>query len=306
MKTFFNFFLALFFALGIVACNNTVKTQGSLPKIVCTTGMLGDAAKNLLGDSAEVSVLMGPGVDPHLYKATQGDVQLLSSADVILYNGLHLEGKMQEIFSRLQKTKTIIAAGELLNDEKLINSTDYAGAHDPHIWFDVALWSEAIAAVSAELQKKYPGLQSYIKANEKVYLNKLIELNSYCTTSINQIPEKQRVLITAHDAFKYFGKAYGIEVMGLQGISTTAEYGLQDISRMVQFITENGIKAIFVESSVPKRSIEAIIEGCSQKGHQVQLGGELFSDAMGEAGTPEGTYIGMVKHNVNTINQALK
>ncbi len=306
MKTKLNLSSAIVFALTTTACDNLPEQNQNSPRIVCTTGMLGDAIKNLVGDSIEVPVLMGPGVDPHLYKATQRDMKLLSSADVIIYNGLHLEGKMQEIFSRLKNLKVVIAAGELLPKEKLINSTDYLGASDPHIWFDVNLWSGIVAKVSIELQKKYPERASIISANEKNYLAKLFELDQFCKTSVSEISEKQRVLITAHDAFKYMGRAYGLNVKGLQGISTMAEYGLQDISEMVQFITDNGIKAVFVESSVPKRSIEAVIEGCSQKGHNVQLGGELFSDAMGKAGTPEGTYIGMVKHNVNTINRALK
>ncbi|MGB0175839.1 MAG: metal ABC transporter solute-binding protein, Zn/Mn family [Owenweeksia sp.] len=293
-----------------VACQNPASTEGTSgqgkQQIVCTTGMLGDMVKNLLGDSVEVKILMGPGVDPHLYKATQGDIQLLSQARAIVYNGLHLEGKMGSIFEKLERQKVVIAAGDLVSPQRLINSTDFAGAHDPHIWFDVSIWIEAMDGVSQKLQKLYPDWRSYIQQNQMTYRQELEELHNYCISEIRSIPDSQRVIITAHDAFKYFGRAYDIEVRGLQGISTTAEYGLQDVTELVNFISERKIKALFVESSVPKRSIEAVIEGCRSKGHPVKLGGELFSDAMGAAGTPQGTYTGMVRHNVNTIVNALR
>ncbi len=300
------------FNLGLlVSCNNgdissSTGQDENLPLIVCTTGMLGDMAQHLLGDSAEVRVLMGPGVDPHLYKATQGDIQLLSRAEAVIYNGLHLEGKMGEIFEKLKRQKLVIAAAEKLNPGRLINSTDYASAYDPHIWFDVALWIEAMGGVSRELKEQYPQWRNYITQNEMKYRSELEELHNFCISQTKLIPDSQRVMITAHDAFKYFGRAYQMQVRGLQGISTTAEYGLQDVSELVNFITDRQIKALFVESSVPKRSIEAVMEGCRSRGHLVQLGGELFSDAMGEAGTPEGTYTGMVRHNVNTIVEALQ
>ncbi len=296
--------IALFLILTLSACHQNPKNLSNT--IVCTTGMIGDAVKNLLGDSADVKALMGAGVDPHLYKATQGDIAALSEAKVIVYNGLHLEGKMGEIFEKLENRKTILAMADGLDESKLINSTDYVGAEDPHIWFDVALWAEVIENLSQELQKSFPEKEKQIAENAELYLQKMQRLDAYCEATIAEIPENQRVLITAHDAFKYFGKAYGIEVRGLQGISTTAEYGLQDISNLVDFIVKNEIKAIFVESSVPKKSVEAVIEGCQRRGHDLQLGGELFSDAMGAAGTPEGTYIGMVRHNVETIVNALK
>ncbi|HAD97517.1 MAG TPA: manganese transporter [Cryomorphaceae bacterium] len=294
----------------MLACQNTGSPQNTdalaKPRIVCTTGMLGDMVKHLMGDSAEVEVLMGPGVDPHLYKATQGDIQRLSQAQAIVYNGLHLEGKMGSIFEKLKHQKAVIAAGDMVSPQRLINSTDFAGAHDPHIWFDVSIWVEAMSGISRELQKLYPGWANYIIQNEINYRSELEELHNFCITHINKISKDQRVMVTAHDAFKYFGRAYAIKVRGLQGISTTAEYGLQDVTELVNFISDHKIKALFVESSVPKRSIEAVIEGCKSKGHPIKLGGELFSDAMGEAGTPEGTYVGMVRHNVNTTVEALK
>jgi len=297
--------LVLFVAAVMAASCNSTKKDG-LPQVVCTTNIVADAVRNILPDSvAQIKSLMGPGVDPHLYKATQGDIEKLSKARVIVYNGLHLEGKMGEIFKKLKRQKSVIAMGEQVAEEKLINSTDYQGASDPHIWFDIELWAEAITGLSQQLQKEFPEDQSIIKKATEVYLSELAELDDWVSREVQQIPDSQRVMITAHDAFKYFGKAYNIQVRGLQGISTTAEYGLRDISDLVSYLTQNEIKAIFVESSVPKRSIEAVIEGARSEGHSLQLGGELYSDAMGAEGTPEGTYTGMVKHNVKTIVEAL-
>lgn len=296
--------LSILFAF-LAGCQQA-PNDNALPKISCTTGMLGDAVQHLLKDDAEVSVLMGPGVDPHLYKASQGDIVTLSQANAIVYNGLHLEGKMGEIFEKLSKTKTVIAAAEVLPENALINATAFSDAHDPHVWFDVALWAEVVKGLSVELQTLYPALQDSIQSRESAYLEELTKLDRFCKQRIMEIPDSQRVLITAHDAFKYFGKAYGIEVRGLQGISTTAEYGLQDVSALVSFISDQQIKAIFVESSVSPKSIEAVIEGCRSRGHKVQLGGELYSDALGKSGTEEGTYTGMVRHNVETISNALK
>lgn len=301
-KVVFGLFLILVLSIG---CSEASK-KNDTPKIVCTTGMLGNAAKQLLQNDAEVTVLMGPGVDPHLYKASQGDISTLSNADVIIYNGLHLEGKMGEIFEKLSSTKTVLAAAEVLSEEDLISATDFSSIHDPHVWFDVAIWTKVVKSISADLQKLYPNLKDSIAYRESAYVAQLTNLDAFCKKQISEIPENQRVLITAHDAFKYFGKAYNIQVKGLQGISTTAEYGLQDISNLVSYISDNKIKALFVESSVSPKSIEAVMEGCKARGHEVKLGGELFSDALGKSGTPEGTYLGMVKHNVEIISGALR
>jgi manganese/zinc/iron transport system substrate-binding protein len=287
----------------LTACSESTKNETT---IVCTTGMIGDAVQHLMGDSVKVEVLMGPGVDPHLYKATQGDITALNDARVIIYNGLHLEGKMAEIFEKLGRLKTTIAVGDYVDKSKLINSTDYANADDPHIWFDVVLWAAAWEEVAVALQQEFPERAAEINANYQRYAEELYQLDQFAREQIATIPDSQRVMITAHDAFKYFGKAYGMEVRGLQGISTAAEYGLQDVSELVKYIVDRKIKALFVESSVPKKSIEAVIEGCRQRGHDVKLGGELFSDAMGTAGTPEGTYVGMVRHNVEVVTEALK
>lgn len=304
MRILIYFFLVTFF----FACQpkNEVNEKDRLPKIVCTTGMLADLTKALVKEQAEVIALMGPGVDPHLYKATQGDLKHLSEAELIVYNGLHLEGKMGEIFEKLEKRKNILVAADALSTEVLINNSDFQGAYDPHLWFDVSLWSEIANYLSKEL-KMIPSIDiEKIKANRENYTKELKELDNWVKEEIASIDPKQRVLITAHDAFGYFGRAYNIEVRGLQGISTLSEYGLKDVSDLVDFIVEREIRAVFVESSVSDRSLQAVVEGCKQKGHQIEIGGTLFSDAMGEKGSPEGTYIGMVKYNVNTIVEALK
>lgn len=298
--------LILLVATIFSACQPNDDAGNKKTTIVCTTSIIANVVKNLVKDSVEVSALMGPGVDPHLYKATQGNIEDLTKASIVIYNGLHLEGKMGDIFEKLSKTKKVIAVSDFIPKDKLINSTDFQGAEDPHIWFDVTIWSTAVNGLAEQLKTELPKYADFIEANRAAYIADLNELNNWVASKIDSIPEDQRVMITAHDAFKYFGKKYGIEVRGLQGISTTAEYGLRDITNLVDYIVSKRIKAIFVESSVPKKSIEAVIEGCREKGHDVKLGGELFSDALGAAGTPEGTYIGMFEHNVNVITEALK
>lgn len=286
--------------------SDSQNTENQKVKIVCTTGMIADAAKNIVGELAEVEVLMGAGVDPHLYKAKASDLKKLQEADVIFYNGLHLEGKMGEVFEKLSQKKKIVAIAESIPKNKLINNTEFAGAQDPHIWFDVSIWKDAVLEISKNLKEVDLKNAKKFEENEKKHLQELDELNEWVKSKISEVPENQRVLITAHDAFAYFGKAYGVEVKGLQGISTTAEYGVKDIADLANYISENKIKAVFIESSVPKRSIDAVVEACKQKNHQVKIGGTLFSDAMGEVNTPEGTYIGMVKYNINTIANSLK
>ncbi len=283
----------------------TTDRQG-IKTLVCTTGMIADAVANIAGDKANVISLMGPGVDPHLYKATQGDLERLSNADIIFYNGLHLEGKMGEILERLGRLKKVVAVSDGLDQSRLINSTNFAGAHDPHIWFDVSLWKETIPFIAGILSEMDPGNAAFYRKNAETYSARLDQLHEWVRQKISEIPREQRVMITAHDAFEYFGKAYEIEVRGLQGISTVSEYGLKDITDLVNFITSRGIKAIFVESSVPRKSLEAVVEGCNSRGNHVVIGGTLFSDAMGQAGAPEGTYTGMVEANVNMIVNALK
>lgn len=291
----------------MAACGN-VKEQdksGRL-KIAATTGMIADAVKNIVKDSANVEALMGPGVDPHLYKATQGDLEALTSADVIYYNGLHLEGKMGEVLEKLATRKPVIAVAHNIDSSKLMSAPNYGYAIDPHIWFDVDLWSEAVKEIEKTISEIDSKNAAYYEANTNVYIKQLEELDEWVAKEIARIPPGQRILITAHDAFGYFGKAYNIDVRGLQGISTLSEYGLRDVSDLVDFITKNKIKAVFVETSVPQRAINAVVEGCRKSGFDVKIGGNLYSDAMGEEGTPEGTYVGMVRANVNTIVEALR
>lgn len=268
--------------------------------------MIADAVHNLVGDSAEVIALMGPGVDPHLYKATQGDLDRLQKADIIIYNGIHLEGKMSEIFEKLSTKKIVLAMGDGIPKNKLRILDQAAAVYDPHIWFDVALWREAVDAMATSLAAKYPSLSKTIAANKMIYLSKLDSLHTEVKTQMASIPQKQRVLITAHDAFGYFGLAYDTEVLGLQGISTVSDFGLNNVTNLVNLIVDRKIKSVFTETSVSDQSIRAVLDGCRQKGYDISIGGSLYSDAMGEAGTPEGTYAGMVRKNVSSIVHALK
>ncbi len=273
-------------------------------QVVATIAQIGEPIELIGGDRIEVRSLMGPGVDPHLYEATQGDISTLQDADIILYNGLHLEGNMVEIFDNLKDTKTTLAIGETIAEERLLK--DEEGAIDPHIWFDLDLWKEALESATEELKKHSPEDADYFEQNKQNYFKKIDELKQEAIEKLSSIPEGQRVLVTAHDAFGYFGRMYDIEVVGLQGLSTEDEVGLSDIQSTVQLLIDKQVPAVFVESSINQNSINAVIEGASQEGLDVTLGGELYSDAMGEAGTEDGTYIGMYRHNVNTIFEGLK
>jgi len=230
----------------------------------------------------------------------------LDKAEVIFYNGLHLEGQMLDIFEQMAKDKTVLAVGETLDEKQLLASDTDAMLHDPHIWFDVELWKGVVKAISTQLQEEYPEFKVDFQTNEAAYLKKLDDLQSYAEKRVNEIPQQQRILVTAHDAFNYFGRSQGFEVRGLQGLSTDSEYGVKDVQEMVDFLVENKIKALFIESSVSDKAMKAVIEGAKEKGHDIVIGGELFSDAMGAEGTTEGTYIGMYQHNIDTIVDALK
>ena len=303
MKLNYLFFCVIAFSISCQIADK--KEIADNPVIVCTTGMLGDAVKNIVKDKAEVITLMGPGVDPHLYKATQGDLKHLSNADFIVYNGLHLEGKMSEIFEKLENRKNIIVASDAIQASQLINNTDFQGAQDPHLWFDVALWSNVVEHIGKSLSSSIDSNKAFLLENTHNYISQLLELDGEVMNILSTIDSSKRVLITAHDAFGYFGRAYNIEVKGLQGISTVSEYGLKDVSDLVAYIHEHKIAAVFVESSVSEKSLQAVVEGCKELGHHVEIGGTLFSDAMGKEGTPEGTYLGMVRHNVTTIAKGL-
>jgi len=295
------------YILLVSGCNTSKEgTENSTISIITTTGMLADAVRNIVGDSIEVEELMGPGVDPHLYKASQGDLEKLTSANLVVYNGLHLEGKMGDVLEKLSKSKPVIAAGDAIPDSLRRNSTQYNNTFDPHIWFDVARWIIVVKHLTIELGKLYPDKKEAFNSNSRNYISKLEMLHTKAALLISKIPKEQRILITAHDAFEYFGEAYDIEVRGLQGISTVSDFGLKDITELVDFIVQKKIKAVFIETSVSARAINAVVEGCKSKDFDVVIGGSLYSDAMGESGTSEGTYIGMVNSYVETIYNALK
>jgi manganese/zinc/iron transport system substrate-binding protein len=290
----------------VFSCKNETKDNGKL-NVVTTTTMITDLVKNIGGDSINVQGLMGSGVDPHLYKASEGDVTKLTNADIIFYNGLHLEGKLVEVFEKMgSATKTPIALADQLDKNTLIGSDYFASNYDPHVWFDInyfGLFAEKVAQVLVEQD---PENAEFYTKNMTSYLMKLKTLHEKMDAKIAELPEDKRILVTAHDAFNYFGKAYSFEVVGLQGLSTATEAGVQDVQKLAAFIIEKEIKAVFVESSVPKRTIEALQASVKSKGHDVEIGGTLYSDALGTTGTIEGAYIGMFEYNVNTIVDALK
>ncbi|TBN00229.1 manganese transporter [Hyunsoonleella flava] len=290
--------------VSLFSCKNEKQPNGKI-NIVTTTTMITDLVKNIGGEHINLQGLMGSGVDPHLYKASEGDVTKLSQADIIFYNGLHLEGKLVEVFEKM-KDKETIAISDALDKSTLIGSEYFASNYDPHIWFDINYWKQATQFVVKTLSEAIPEQKTNFEANGTKYIEQLNTLKNKVETTINTLPKEQRILVTAHDAFNYFGKAFNFEVVGLQGLSTATEAGVQDVQKLSAFIIENKVKAIFVESSVPKRTIEALQASVKSKGHEVTIGGTLYSDALGDAGTIEGTYIGMFEYNVNTIVEALK
>ncbi|OLS03159.1 metal ABC transporter solute-binding protein, Zn/Mn family [Tissierella creatinophila] len=280
------------------------KDNGKL-KVVTTTTIIADVVRNLAGDLVEVEALMGPGVDPHLYKASAGDVKRMSQADMVIYNGLQLEGKMGEVFENI-KGKVIFAANEDLDESKLLDFDTNPGYFDPHVWFDVQIWKSATQRIAEGL--KTLDSENGVKYDENLekYLTQLDELDKYVRDRTGEIDPDKRILVTAHDAFQYFGNQYGFEVSGLQGISTDAEAGTSDVRQLANFIVDKKIKVIFIESSVPRKNIEALKEAVKAKGFDVKIGGELYSDSTGDAGTPAESYIGTVKANIDTIVNALK
>jgi manganese/zinc/iron transport system substrate-binding protein len=274
--------------------------------IVTTAGMVTDIVRAVAGDKARVVGLMGEGVDPHLYKPTRDDVAKLLQADVAFYSGLMLEGRMTDTFLKVARKGTpVFAVTELLDEKFLLEPPEFAGHTDPHVWMDVRGWIEAVKVVTRSLSDVDADNAAYYQQNSQRYIDQLIKLDEYAKNAMSTIPKEQRVLITAHDAFNYFGRAYGVDVRGIQGISTESEAGVADINKLVDFIVERKIPAIFVESSVSDKNIRALVEGSNSRGHAVRIGGQLYSDAMGRPGSYEGTYIGMIDHNVTTIVRAL-
>jgi manganese/zinc/iron transport system substrate-binding protein len=301
--------LSLISVFGLVGCNQMAMADADISErminAVTTTGMITDIVENVGGERVQVTGLMGPGVDPHLYKATAGNVTSLMNADIIIYNGLHLEAQLGDVLEQMSTRSVTLAVADGIEQAYLLAPPEFEGAFDPHIWMDVSLWMDAVRVVRDELIELDPAHTQTYQNNAANYLAELEDLHQYVLDEAAKLPPEQRILVTAHDAFNYFGRAYGFDVRGLQGISTAAEAGTADVQDLAEFIVERRIPAIFVETSVPTRTIDAVRAAVQSRGFDVRLGGELFSDAMGNPGTPEGTYLGMVRHNIDTIINAL-
>lgn len=304
-------FLFIILILSMTGCNTTNANNGDIAErpvnVVATTGMIADVVRNVGGERVEVIQLMGAGVDPHLYKASEGDVQRLQNADVIFYNGLHLEARMGEILEQLNGVgKSTVAVGDAIPTDQLISPPEFQGFHDPHVWMDAKMWRYTVDAIRDGLIAVDPTHAATYQANADAYRAEMDELEAYAEEQFSQLTEAQRVLVTAHDAFNYFAIGYDFRVFAPQGISTETEAGVEDIRATIDFMVENNVPAIFVESTISPDIVEAVVEGAKARGHEVTIGGELFTDAMGADGTPEGTYLGMIRHNVDTIVAALK
>lgn len=301
--------IPLILIFGLVACHDdrapNPEDGSEQIRVITTTGMIDDVVANVGGERVASRALMGPGVDPHLYKASEGDVIRMAEADVIIYNGLHLEAKLAEVLEKLNGRVQTVAVSREIEPASLLSPPEFEGNYDPHIWFDVTMWMAATEVVRDTFIGLDPAGRDVYERNAAHYLAQLEELHIYVLEQASRVPADKRVLITAHDAFNYFGRAYGFEVRGLQGISTAAEAGTADVQNLADFIESRQIPAVFVESSVPARYIEAVQAAVRAKDYEVSIGGELFSDAMGNPGTPEGSYLGMVRHNIDTIVTAL-
>ncbi|WP_349364140.1 MAG: zinc ABC transporter substrate-binding protein [Roseitalea porphyridii] len=273
--------------------------------VVTTTGMIADAAREVGGDLVDVRELMGPGVDPHAYRQTRTDIVAMANADLVLWHGLYLEAQMEQFLLELARDNSVMAVAEDMPRNLLIGHDDYEGRYDPHVWMNPNLWSRVVLNVRDALIEALPEQEEALRANAEAHLEELSALANYTTEVLSSVPAESRMLVTAHDAFNYFGSAYGFEVVGIQGISTESEAGLRRIAELVDMLVERDIGAVFVETSVSDRNIRALIEGAAAEGHEVVIGGELYSDAMGEPGTYEGTYLGMIDHNATVIARAL-
>lgn len=306
--------LVAFCVLGLcilLGCARQPSAPGTEAKdttlsIVTTTGMITDLAQRIAGDRATVTGLMGSGIDPHLYTPTRSDIQKLLAADIVLYNGLHLEGKMTDALERVAGSgKSVRAVTEEIDESYLLSPEQFNGHHDPHVWMDPTAWAKSAAVIRDTLSVHDPEGASEYAANAEVVINEINALDAYAEGVLHSVPEDRRVLVTAHDAFSYFGRRYGYEVVGIQGISTESEAGVRDIERIVSLLVDRKIGAVFVETTVSERNIKALIAGANARGHTVAIGGNLFSDAMGPSGSYEGSYVGMIDHNVTLIARAL-
>lgn len=296
---------------GMTGCTPEVLSDGddassSSPiAVVTTTGMVADLVRNVGGSRVQVTQIMGAGVDPHLYKATRDDVLQIMRGDIVFYSGLMLEGKMADTLIKVARTKPVLAVTELIPEENLLEPADMPGHFDPHVWMDVSAWMSCVTVIEKALTEYDSENAALYHSNAASYRERLEKLHAYGQRSIASIPPERSVLVTSHDAFNYFGRAYGIEVQGVQGLSTESEAGLQRINELVDMLVEKEVSAVFVESSVSRKNIEALIEGARSRRHDVFVGGELFSDSMGPQGTYEGTYIGMLDHNITLVTRGL-
>jgi manganese/zinc/iron transport system substrate-binding protein len=294
-------------ALAIGSCGE--RSQGAeagTTTVVATVGMVADIVRGVAGDRAEVTALMGPGIDPHLYKPTRTDIQRILDADIVFYNGLLLEGRMTDSLVRAAAAgKPVIAVTEAMDENSVLEPAEFEGHADPHVWMDPRAWAGAVDVVRDRMTEEFPGDREVFATNAAAMRARILELDAYAERVLATVPEGQRVVVTAHDAFNYFGRRYGFEVVGIQGISTESEAGVRDIERLVDLLVSRQIPAVFVESTVSERNIDALRAGARARGHEVAIGGTLYSDAMGPDGTYEGTYIGMIDHNVTAIARAL-
>lgn len=300
-----NLSLILIFSFFLIACSSTEQTKNEKLTIVTTTNIIANSIQEIVGDKAKVESLMGANVDPHGYKASPSDIGKLQNADIIIHNGLHLEGKMADIFKKMSHQKAVFAVADGM-DKIAYRKIDVDNAYDPHVWFDVQLWSTGIQYIGKEIAKFDTLNKDFYTKNITIFAKKLTDLDTHIKEDLLTIPENQRVLITTHDAFGYFGKAYNIQIKPLQGISTLSDIGLQDATNLSNFIIDNKIKSVFVETSTSHKSLQSIVDACKEKGHNVQIGGTLYADALGEKNTSEGTYIGMIRANIITIIEGLK
>lgn len=294
-------------ALLLLSCGQQTKEKSDSIYVVTTTTIISDLIENIGGEKVKVSGLMGPGIDPHLYKASEGDVSKLYSADIIVYSGLHLEGKLVDVFEQMKRQgKTQVALGEAIDKSKLRVSEKFGGNYDPHVWFDIGFFKDMAKEASRALSAYSPEDSLYFQENLEVYLEKLEDLEKELHEIVATLPKDKRRLVTAHDAFSYFGRAFDFDVVGLQGLSTVTEAAVSDVREIRDYILAHEVRSIFIESSVPRRTIEALQQAVLAKNHEVEIGGTLFSDALGDPGTEEGTYIGMFRYNVKTLVEGLK
>jgi manganese/zinc/iron transport system substrate-binding protein len=276
-------------------------------RVTTTTNFITDTARRIGGDRVEVTGLMGPGVDPHLYKASASDVRAMREADVILYGGLQLEGKMADLFDDLAERQTTVAVTKDLPREELLAPAPGAvEQYDPHVWFDIGKWQIAARTVAETFKAKDPRHAEVYDRNLRRFSRELERLDRYVRERMREIPERRRLLVTSHDAFEYFGERYDVEVAAIQGISTAAEATTADVQRIARLLAERDVRAVFVESSVPRQTIEAVLAAARQLGHEAEIGGELYADAAGSEGTPEGSYVGMIRANADTIAEGLR